>query len=128
MTPKMNRYPTHRNKQKSLKLNNEENDWEPVDAVSIWNDTGHHKTETAQMKKDDGDVKVKIHSDEFIGSEIPPDMTGCECLVSVDSSLVRAPATDAEPDKYYQETISEQKTVGNHTVITCPMFGAIFNP
>jgi len=98
---------------------------EPVAAVSIWTDSVEHRIDIAQMRDLDDHIDVKIHTDHFAGSGLPMDLSGCECLVSMDSTTVRDPDPDDEPDESYYGTISNQRSVGQHIIISLPTTGPV---
>jgi len=70
-------------------------------------------------------VDVKLHTDHFAGSGLPMDLSGCECLVSMDSTTVRDPDSDDKPDEFYHETISSQRSVGQNIIITLATTGPV---
>jgi hypothetical protein len=103
-----------------------ENNWTPADAVSIWT-TGPDATAcriSPVMMQDLGDhVDIKLHNDRLAGSGLPADLPGCECLVSLDSSQVRDPDPGAGPDDSHYGTISNERVVGKHTIVSVPTTG-----
>jgi len=85
---------------------------EPVAAVTLWTADTEHRIDLAQMRDLGDHIDVKLHTDHFAGSGLPMDLSGCECLVSMDSAQVRDPDPDAGPDDSYYGTISNQRSVG----------------
>lgn len=100
-------------------------DWEAVDAVTIWDDDTEHRVNTAMQSAHDTHLDIKIHRDRLTGSALPVDMTGCECLVSDGVASVRDPGADASPNETTYATISNQRTSGNHVIITLPTHGPV---
>jgi hypothetical protein len=105
-----------------------ESKWTPADAVTVWT-TGADPTAcrlSPVMMQDLGDhIDVKIHADRFAGSGFPMDLSGCECLVSMDSAQVRDPDPDDAPDESYHGTISNQRSVGQHIIVSIPTTGPV---
>jgi hypothetical protein len=101
---------------------------EPVAAVTIWTADTEHRINLAQLHDLNDHVDVKIHSDQFAGSNLPMDLSGCECLVSMDSSQVRDPDPDDAPEETYYGTISNQRTAGQHIIVSIPTSGAALLP
>jgi hypothetical protein len=98
---------------------------EPVAAVSIWTDDTEHRINIARMQDLDDHIDVKIHTNHFAGSGLPMDLSGCECLVSMDSETVRDPDHGDEPDESYYGTISNQRSVGQHIIVSLPTTGPV---
>jgi len=105
-----------------------ESGWTPADAVTIWT-TGPDATAcriSAARMQDLGDhVDIKFHSDCLAGSGLPADLPGCECLVSLDSTQVRDPDPNAGPDESHYGTISNQRSVGQQTIVSVPTTGPV---
>jgi len=101
---------------------------EPVAAVTIWTADTEHRINLAQLHDLNDHVDVKIHSDHFAGSNLPMDLSGCECLVSMDSETVRDPDPDDAPEETFYGTISNQRTAGQHIIVSIPTSGAALLP
>jgi len=96
---------------------------DPVAAVTIWTDSVEHRIDVARLRDLGDHIDVKIHTDHFAGSALPMDLSGCECLVSMDSAQVRDPDPDAGPEESYYGTISNQRSVGQHIIVSVPTTG-----
>jgi len=123
----MHQWPPHI--QDQLRLRSGGDDWTPVAAVSLWTvDGSGHRSSTAQMQDLDDHIDIRFHRDALAASGLPVDLSGCECLVSVDSTQVRDPDPDAGPEEYWYETISAQRSVGKHLIISLPTVESIVLP
>lgn len=100
-------------------------DWDPVAAVTLWTVDTEHRIDAAQYQDLDTHLDIKLHNDRLAGSGLPADLPGCECLVSLDTSQVRDPDPDAGPDESHYGTISNQRAVGKHTIVSVPTTGPV---
>lgn len=100
-------------------------DWDSVAAVTVWTADTEHRIDVAQYQDLDTHLDIKIHTDHFAGSGLPMDLSGCECLVSMDSETVRDPDHGDEPDESYYGTISNQRSVGQHIIVSLPTTGPV---
>ncbi len=95
-------------------------DWEPVAAVTIWTRDVEHRINAARYQDFDDHIDIKFFAANLAASGLPADLSGCECLVSLEASQVRDPGPDDKPDEFHHETISNQRSVGQHTIISLP--------
>lgn len=95
-------------------------DWEPAAAVTLWNRTTSHRIDCAWYQEYTDHLDVKIHTDQFASSGLPMSVVGCECLVSMQSETVRSPMMDAGPSECQYATVSQQRSSGNHIIVTLP--------
>jgi len=100
-------------------------DWDSVAAVTIWTTDTEHRIDVAQFQDHDTHLDIKLHTDRFVGSGLPIDLSGCECLVSLDSATVRDPGPDDAPDESYYGTISNQRSVAEHIIVSVPTTGPV---
>jgi len=100
-------------------------DWDPVAAVTVWTRNTEHRVNIAEYQDLDTHLDIKLHSDQFAASGLPMDLSGCECLVSMDSAQVRDPDPDDGPDESYYGTISNQRSVGQYLIISLPTTGPV---
>jgi hypothetical protein len=100
-------------------------DWDAVAAVTLWTGNVEHRVDTAECQDLGTHLDIKVHSDQFAASGLPMGLSGCECLVSMDSTQVRDPDPDDEPDESYYGTISNQRAVGQHIIVSLPTTGPV---
>jgi len=103
-------------------------DWESVAAVTVWTEDTEHRINAARYQNFDDHIDIKLHADHLAASGLPADLSGCECLVSVAAGQVRDPGPDDKPEEFYHETISNQRSVGQHTIISLPTSAAALLP
>lgn len=103
-------------------------DWEPVAAVTIWTQDVEHRINAARYQDFDDHIDIKLHADQLAGSGLPAALSGCECLVSLESDQVRDPDPDDKPDEFHYETIASQRSVGQHSIISLPTVESVLLP
>jgi hypothetical protein len=103
-------------------------DWEAVATVTIWTRDVEHRINAARYQDLDDHIDIKLHADQLAASGLPADLSGCECLVSLEAGQVRDPDPDDKPDEFYHETISNQRSVGQHTIISLPTVQSVLLP